>query len=158
MKNINLLLLNFFTLYKNTLNSLSNLKPYLNQKTFTNTLKDSDIFKDLKADIRDEKLVISIYDYWEDIENGRAKGVTPVSLSVLIDWIKRKNIKPYNNISINQLAFLIQRGIYRDGIKGRPIFSKAYEINSKKFNEELNKLINETVNEMINFKIKNKTK
>jgi len=157
MNNLNLLLLKFFTLYKQTLNILSNQGFYLNQKTFTNTLKDSDIFKNLKGDVRDEELTISIYKYYINIEIGRKKGAKQPPLSVILNWIKQKNIIPKNGISINSLAFLIARAIKRDGIKPRPIFSKAYEIASDKWNKELNDLINETIDDLITVKLKNKS-
>ncbi len=115
---------------------------YKNTKTNTDTLSNSDIVKNLKVGIENERLVISIYDYWQYIESGRKVGEKMVPISVLIDWIKRKKILGRNKkgqfISVNNLAWAIAKSIQLKGISKRPIFTEAYNETSKEFDKKLN--------------------
>ena len=60
--------------------------------------------------------------YAYQMENGRLAGTYPPRQAIE-DWIKVKGIK--SNIPISSLAYLIQRKIYRDGIKVPSKFNKG---------------------------------
>lgn len=54
--------------------------------------------------------------YTEQLVNGRESGKFPPVASI-IQWIKDKNITPFDKISISSLAFLIARKIAKEGTK-----------------------------------------
>lgn len=85
------------------------------------------------------------------------KGVKQNSSLKLIDaikaWVKRKNIGATYNIKtrrkvrqtksdLDQIAFLIARSIYKNGIDPKPFFFKQIPIVSKNLYSRINKLLN----------------
>jgi len=122
-------------------------KKYPNTKTGTDTLSNSDIVNDMKFNIDDSKLSISIYNYYSKIEQGSPVG-TIVPTSDLISWVKKKKIK-FRNLSVNGTVSMIQNSIHMKGISKRPIFSLAYEATSKYIDEELNKWLESITNKII---------
>lgn len=93
----------------------------LNNKTGTNTLKDSNLVKTINHKIGTiDNPVVEIYvnDYIEYIERGRHIHHTPkVPLDALADWVQRKLHKQ----PTNKLLYAIQQSIYQKGIRPRPI-------------------------------------
>ena len=92
-----------------------------NNKTNTNTLKDSNLVKTIKHKIGTiDNPVVEIYvnNYIEYIERGRHIHHTPkVPLDALADWVQRKLHKQ----PTNKLLYAIQQSIYLKGIRPRPI-------------------------------------
>lgn len=121
---------------------------YVNSKTGKDTLSNSDLLKSLKVEVKDERLVISVYEYYKFVESGRKVGAKGIPTSVIIDWLKRKNIKP-NGISINSLAFIIQRSIKLNGISKRPFLTEAYNETLKIFDDKLDKLIDDLTKDIL---------
>lgn len=124
--------------------------------TAKDTLSDSDVVNSLNIDVVNNQLVVSINSYWINIENGRKKGAKNVPLKVIIDWIKKKKIlgrdKKGKFISVTTLAFLIQKGIKKNGIPPRRLFSKALEdvkTYQKFYDKYLNEYIDFTLNKIL---------
>jgi hypothetical protein len=92
-----------------------------NNKTGTNTLKNSNLVKTIKHKVGTiDNPVVEIYvnDYIEYIERGRHIHHTPrVPLDALADWVSRKLHKQ----PTNKLLYAIQQSIYQKGIRPRPI-------------------------------------
>lgn len=153
MLSYKLILQEFAKLYYQTLIELA--KSYKNTKVNKDTLSDSDIVKDTLKNFKvsDTSLVLTIANYYIYIENGREKGTKRIPLSAIIQWLKKKNIAMKNKSknyrgqtpSINKLAFAIQNAIFRDGIKGRPIWSEALLLTAS----ELDHLLDETLNKFV---------
>lgn len=127
---------------------------YLNKKTGKDTLSQSDVLKSLKAEVHDEKLIISVFSYWQYIESGRKIGAKGIPLDVLIKWIKKNKIIGRNKktgrfISVNSLAFIIQKSIKLKGISKRPFLTEAYDETVKIFNDKLNLAINDLTKDII---------
>lgn len=97
----------------------------INGKAGKNTLKDSDIYRELSVyATSDGDLVMDIMlnDYIQYIENGRRKGAKMPPVEPIVRWCREKGI-PTDNSTI----FLIRRAISRDGINPRPIMAKVFE-------------------------------
>jgi len=152
---INLILKRFGELYLITLKNYAKLSDFYNNKINKDTLSNSDIIKNLKIDTKDEKLIISLFSYYQYIESGRKKGAKGIPISVLIDFIKSKNIKP-NNISVNQLAFIFQKSIKEKGIKPRKIFTTSYKVTEQLWEKEFNITLDNIIKDII-FKFNNKS-
>ena len=76
-------------------------------------------------------VVLSLADYWKYIEGGRKPGGKMPPQAPILKWIQDKGIKPKeDNITNDQLSFLIRRKIARDGIKPKPFLTDAVENNS----------------------------
>ena len=68
-------------------------------------------------------------EYGQWVISGRRKFVKKVPIAALLQWIQDKGITPREingkTISTNQLAFAIQNGIFKNGIKGRDFITPA---------------------------------
>lgn len=126
---------------------------YLNKKTGKDTLSNSELLKSLKTEVKDERLIISVLDYWVFVESGRKIGAKGIPLSVLIDWIKKNQIKGRNKkgqfISINSLAFIIQKSIKMKGISKRPFLTEAYNATIEEFDKKLDDVVSSIVNDIL---------
>jgi hypothetical protein len=123
-------------------------KVYKN-KQGKDTLSDSDIVRDMKAQVTDDGLSIEVYNYYIYIRDGRKPNSRMPNFSAILNWIKRKRIKGRNKkgqfISDNSLAWAICKGIAKNGILARPFLNDAYYeasgIFNERFNEEMNKVV-----------------
>lgn len=88
-----------------------------------NDLSRSELVKSIEAKWGEESVEVWAYEYAIFIDSGRRAGAKRVPLWALVDWIKRYNIGD-GSISVNSLAFLIQRAIFVNGIKPRPYLDK----------------------------------
>lgn len=70
-------------------------------------------------------------DYLEFLDRGRAKFTKKVPLDAILKWMRKRKI--FNRgqggrfKSANQLAFIIQNSIYRNGIRGRNFLAAAFD-------------------------------
>lgn len=127
---------------------------YVNTKNGKDTLSNSDLLKSLKIEVKDERLIISVYNYYKWVASGRKKGEKGVPISVLLDWIKKNKIKGRNKttgrfISNNSLAFAIQISIKKKGISKRPFLEDAYNETIKIFDNKLNDLIDDLLKDIL---------
>lgn len=99
----------------------------MNPKSGTNTLKDSNLYRNVKtATLENETDLIAellVNDYIQYIESGRRKGAKFPPVAPIVKWC-RKNGIPTDNSTV----FLIRRAISRDGIAARPIMTHVYTI------------------------------
>jgi hypothetical protein len=84
----------------------------------------------IEAEVKNGDTVTAyMIEYGQWVISGRRKFVKKVPIAALIDWIQRKGITPTEingkTISTNQLAFAIQNGIFKNGIKGRDFITPA---------------------------------
>ena len=76
---------------------------------------------------------IESLDYLKYLDGGRRAGARKIPVQVILKWIKRKKIRPRNakgqfkSMTLNQLAFVIQRSIYNIGIRPRNILKKSFQ-------------------------------
>ncbi len=81
------------------------------------------------------------------VEEGTKPGGAP-SIRTLKDWIKVKRIQPREGVSLDSLAFLIQRAIYEEGIKAKPFVLPALESKSDRITALLDQGVNEGLKEV----------
>lgn len=86
-------------------------------------------YRMVEEDGRHYVLYFNLPKQWAYVEGGRKPGKFP-PLSAIIKWIEVKRIVPRPDSkgrvpSTKQLAFLIGRKIYRDGIVPRPLLTSA---------------------------------
>lgn len=82
-------------------------------------LGDSELIKSIEWTYKDEAFILIANDYFKWVDLGRLPKARKVPVEALIKWMKRKNIQPRGNQTYNSLAFAIQNGIYKNGIKAR---------------------------------------
>lgn len=88
-----------------------------------NTLKDSDIYNELKSDAVDLDLVkVLIHDYYIFINDGSHYTSTPPPIEAILQWCKKKGID-----TTNGEAWAIREAIFQRGIAARPFFDEAWE-------------------------------
>lgn len=86
------------------------------------------------------EISMEMAEYWKYVENGRKSGKFP-PISAIREWVKVKPVipRPYNGKlpTENQLAFLIARSIYKNGIRPKPIFNDTLDDVMKYFENGL---------------------
>lgn len=112
----------------------------INKKVGKNTLKRSRLARTATIDADAPFIKLMVNDYIESIEQGRRERQMPlVPIQDLREWAQRKGIK-----SDNHTLHIIQGAIWRDGIKGRPVMKRFYQLLEKEWNETYaNELFNE---------------
>lgn len=131
----------------------------INSKTGTNTLKGSNLYKqmDMKVYPDREMVEILINSYAEYVDMGRMShaevktgNFTPMKnsgfppLDVLRDWAQRKGIP-----TDNRTLYLIGRSIAINGIRPRPVFSYAWRDLEDMLPEYLDKLFEAIINDLV---------
>lgn len=103
--------------------SLRRFRPY--PKVATGELSNIDAKKDVTVEITDTEAVgyLTLAPHWKNVETGRKPGLKPPPVSVIQKWIEDRRIKPRDNISKKSLAYLIARGIGRNGIPATNMLS-----------------------------------
>lgn len=96
----------------------------INRKVGFNTLKDSELFKSVRASASGNIVIeLFINDYIIYVENGRRKGAKMPPPSAIASWCKRKGL-PTDNSTV----WAICRAISRDGIAPRPVMAMAFAL------------------------------
>lgn len=154
---INILLQEFGNLFKATAKVYASR--YYNDKVGRDTLSNSDLLNDMKVEVKDERLVISIYSYFQYVESGRKVGAKPIPFDVLLEWVRKNNIKPRassngklntNNYAyINQMVWAMRASIVKTGISPRPFLTGAFEEASKEFDTKLNGLVDDITKDIL---------
>lgn len=111
-----------------------------------------DLFNTITSNIviNDSEFVVSlnIQEYWKYIEYGRKPGKWP-PVSAIRKWIEVKPVIPraYNGKvpTLDQLAFMIGRKIYRDGIAPRPLLQNTKDKVIPKYEEIIKDALEEDI-------------
>lgn len=119
----------------------------INGKVGKNTLKDSDIYRELSVyATSDGDLVMDIMlnDYIQYIENGRRKGAKMPPIEAIVKWCKEKNIS-----TDNSTIFLIRRAISREGVEPHPIMAKVFQEMDNKWDNSWGDKLFESITEQL---------
>lgn len=128
----------------------------INEKTGTNTLKDSNLYKQIDWSFRQEGediIIDTLFNYYITfIEWDRPKNYGKMPpINVIQKWLVRKHIAPLNK-NIRSVAFLIARSIQREGHRGRPIFATLFKNTEEKWTNEWSyKLFDNIIKELVNY-------
>ena len=106
----------------------------INSKVGKNTLKDSNLSKDLRYNIQPTNkggainVEANFYMVYIEWDRPPKYGKRP-PVKEIIKWLKRKHIVSKNSTvkEVEKKAFLISRAIWRDGWKGRKLTPKILE-------------------------------
>lgn len=107
----------------------------INEKTGTNTLKNSNLYKQLESEVlqNENDLIINVlfnfYIVYINWERPPFYKKWP-KVSAIRDWIVSKNICP-TNMTINQFTYLVGRSIYEKGHMSRPILDTLFNNTNK---------------------------
>lgn len=97
----------------------------INKKTNTNTLKESNLYKDASVQALESgnDIIVNLLlnDYEVYVENGRKSNKFP-PVEPIVRWAKRKGL-PTDNSTI----FLIRRSIAEKGIQPRPFMNTVFQ-------------------------------
>jgi len=97
---------------------------------------------------------IESLDYLKYLDGGRRAGARKIPVQVILKWIKRKKIRPRNakgqfkSMTLNQLAFVIQRSIYNIGIRPRNIIKRSFEQIDKLYKDNVESGIQEIIDSL----------
>ena len=96
----------------------------INRKVGVNTLKDSELFKSVRASASEDIVIdLLLNDYIIYVESGRRKGAKMPPFDVIASWCKRKGLPSDNNT-----VWAICKAISRDGIAPRPVMAVAFSL------------------------------
>lgn len=96
----------------------------VNRKVGINTLKDSELFKSVRASASGDVVIdLLLNDYIIYVESGRRKGAKCPPFDVIARWCRRKGLPDDNGT-----VWAICRAISRDGIAPRPVMATAFEM------------------------------
>jgi hypothetical protein len=93
-------------------------------------------------------------DYLKYFDAGRRAGARKIPVQVILKWIKRKKIRPRNakgqfkSMTLNQLAFVIQRSIYNIGIRPRNVIKRSFEQIDKLYKDNVESGIQEIIDQL----------
>ncbi len=114
--------------------------------------------RSIKASAEKDKLIIQMVEYGLYIDEGRKAGkYAPVTN--IKQWIKTKKIKPRDKngrfmeksvTNMNNLAFLLNRAIFKFGIKPTHFFTDPLEAEFKKLDKKIPQAIEEDINTFFN--------
>jgi len=158
MANINVddIIRNFATDLLNTVLVQLSL-PYTSQsgRRFKGLDKSSTLYNSVQV-VYDSTPTITIesLDYLKYLESGRRAGARKIPVQVILKWIKRKKIRPrdsrgrFKSMTLNQLAWVIQRSIHRIGIRPRKIIEESIKQIEKLYTENVETGLEEIVNQL----------
>ena len=96
----------------------------INRKVGVNTLKDSELFKSVRASASGDIVIdLLLNDYVIYVESGRRKGSKMPPPTAIASWCKRKGLP-----SDNSTVWAICRAISRDGIAPRPVMATVFDL------------------------------
>ena len=96
----------------------------INRKVGVNTLKDSELFKSVRASASGDIVIdLLLNDYVIYVESGRRKGSKMPPPTAIASWCKRKGLPSHNSP-----VWAICRAISRDGIAPRPVMATVFDL------------------------------
>ena len=99
-------------------------------------LQNSDLYKSIEWDYKNDQFVLLANDYFQSVAFGRQPHARLVPVEDLIKWMKKKGIAPRHG-TYNSVAYLIQQSIYRNGIKARPFINPIEDVTTDMISEDL---------------------
>jgi hypothetical protein len=99
-------------------------------------LQNSDLYKSIEWDYKNDQFVLLANDYFQSVAFGRQPHARLVPVEDLIKWMKKKGIAPRHG-TYNSVAYLIQQSIYRNGIKARPFVNPIEDVTTDLISEDL---------------------
>lgn len=111
--------------------------------------KNSDLVKSVEYEAVGESFVLLANDYYQYLSTGRRRRARKVPIKDLIKWVKDERIRPRAGQTINQLAFAIQKSIYKSGIKGHKYIKKVEETALDVSEEGVADIMEHAVDEML---------
>lgn len=111
-------------------------QPYISAsgKRFKGLDKTSTLYNSVQVSYDSTPTIkIESLDYLKYLDGGRRAGSRKIPVQIILKWIKRKKIRPRNakgqfkSMTLNQLAHVIQRSIFRIGIRPRNILKKSFQ-------------------------------
>lgn len=117
---------------------------------------NSDIVNSVELKGNNKNLLLYTNSYLKFIQSGRKKFSSKIPISYLIGFIKKNNITPNNGMSINNLAFIIQTAIFKNGILGKgDITGKIENVTPEIISKRIEQLFDvEVLNNEINLILK----
>ena len=124
----------------------------INNKTGTNTLSGSNLYKEIETKSEDDFTFHLYYNFYaEYVERGRPSvdddpTIKKVPVGAIIEWMKRKL-----HTSDARVAFAIRESIYKKGITGRPILVSFQENIDKAFDKWASMIIESILSDISKF-------
>lgn len=117
-----------------------------------------ELSRSMRSDVTKDSLVFQMAEHGLYVDLGRRKGkYAPVSK--IKDWIKSKRIKPRDEKgrfmqmtekNMNSLAFVLNRAIYKHGIKATHFFTDPLEAHIKKLDKKIPKAMEADIDTYFN--------
>jgi hypothetical protein len=124
-------------------------------KRFKGLDKSSDLYNSMMVTYDSTPTIkVEGLDYLKYLDGGRRAGARKIPVQVILKWIKRKKIRPRNakgqfkSMTLNQLAFVIQRSIYNIGIRPRNIIKRSFEQIDKLYKDNVESGIQEIIDSL----------
>jgi hypothetical protein len=133
-------------------------KPYISQsgKRFKGLDSKSDLYNSVQVSYTDyPEIKIESLDYLKYLDRGRRAGAKKIPHQIILKWIKKKGIRPRNakgqfkSMTLNQLSWVIQRSIYRIGIRPRNILNNTFKQVDELYKNDVESGIQEIINQLI---------
>lgn len=132
-------------------------KPYTSAsgKRFKGLDKTSNLYNSVQVSYdTTPTFKIESLDYLKYLDSGRRAGAKKIPIQIILKWIKRKKIRPRNakgqfkSMTLNQLAYVIQRSIFRIGIRPRNIYKNAFSQIDELYNNNVVSGIQEIIDQL----------
>ena len=106
-------------------------------------IKTGSLYKsiDVKFDVQKNMVIVSMLDYWADVNYGRKPGKY-VPIKPLMAWIRAKGFNKnktsgkFEKFNIKGMAFAVSKNIQKFGIASTYFYDNAYKIFKKKFEDD----------------------
>lgn len=132
-------------------------QPYISAsgKRFKGLDKTSTLYNSVQVSYDSTPTIkIESLDYLKYLDGGRRAGSRKIPVQIILKWIKKKKIRPRNakgqfkSMTLNQLAFVIQRSIYNIGIRPRNIIKRSFEQIDKLYKDNVESGIQEIIDSL----------
>lgn len=132
-------------------------KPYTSEsgKRFKGLDNKSNLYNSVQVAYTSfPEIKVESLDYLKYLDRGRRAGGKKIPVQIILKWIKRKRIRPRNakgqfkSMTLNQLAYVIQRSIFRIGIRPRNILNNAFKQIDELYNNDVVSGIQEIIDQL----------
>ena len=112
--------------------------------------KDSNLSKSVNYVEVKNGVQLEVAYYYHYVSAGRKRGIRKVPIKALLEYIKDKGIRPRAGQTLNQLAFAIQKSIYKEGINPKNFETKVENVAADlTMNEMANMLAESIADELV---------